>query len=338
MPEGFDYFHELIVNDELARCGDMFLVSGLVTGLSVALPAILNFGSEAMKKRVAPECIMGRKAIALCITEPHAGSDVANIQCRAELREDHYVVNGNKKYITNGTFADYFVVAVRTGEDGAGGLSFLMLEKGMEGFEIRKMKIGGKAQSMSGTAYLEFTDVKVPVENLLGEQDEGFQLIMTNFNHERFGICCLCTRLARCCIEEAVKYSMRRTTFGKKLHQHQAVRMKIAEMCRNVEALSAWLELVAYQMCTMPKEDAMTKLGDTLCLLKVQCSRTFELCARQAVHIFGGYGLQSSGPGEKVEALSKQVPAMAIPGGSEDIMDDFAARALFKMAELTAKI
>ena len=100
----------------------------------------------------------------------------------------------------------------------------------------------------------------------------------------------------------------------------------------------AWLELVAYQMNTMASEEAMTKLGDTLCLLKVQASRTFELCARQSVHIFGGYGLQSTGPGAKVEALSKQVHGLAISGGAEDILDDFAARAAFKMASLVSKI
>ena len=145
-------------------------------------------------------------------------------------------------------------------------------------------------------------------------------------------------RLARCCLEEAIVHATRRETFGKKLHQHQAVRMKVAEMSRHVEALQAWLELVAYQMNTMASEEAMTKLGDTLCLLKVQASRTFELCARQSVHIFGGYGLQSTGPGAKVEALSKQVHGLAIPGGAEDILDDFAARAAFKMASLVSKI
>ena len=344
--ELFDCFHELIMHDELARCGDMTLVSGLVTGVSVAVPPVLHFGSAEMCARVVPDVLAGRKSIALAITEPHAGSDVAGLRCTAVRDSDDgdgaFVVSGNKKYITNGQFASYFVTVVRTGKAGGGaganGLSFLLLERGMPGFSVRKMRIGGLSSSMSGTAYLDFENVAVPAANLLGEENGGFKLIMANFNHERFGICCQCARLARCCLEEALKHATRRETFGQKLHQHQAVRMKIAEMSRHVEALQAWLELVAYQMCTMPQEEATAKLGDTLCLLKVQASRTFELCARQAVHVFGGYGLQSTGPGAKVEMLSKQVHGLAIPGGAEDILDDFAARAAFKMAALVSKI
>merc|ERR1719171_1198116 len=259
-PLGFepDYFHELIVYDELARCGSGGFLWGIAGGMTIGLPPVYNFASEETKQKVLPSVLKGEKIICLAITEPTAGSDVANLKCTAVKEGDHYILNGEKKWITNGVFADYFTVACRTGDKGMGGLSLLLVEKTMPGVTTRKMKCSGVWSS--GTTYITFEDVKVPVTNLIGKENKGFQLIMRNFNHERFGICAMTNRFSRVCLEESIKFATKRKTFGKTLVRHPVIRWKLAEMGRLVEATHAWLESVTYQMQTMHHLEANLKL------------------------------------------------------------------------------
>jgi len=220
-------------------------------------------------------------------------------------------------------FADYFTVAVRTGGKGMGGISMLLLEKGMPGIECKQMDCMGVWAS--GTAYITFEDVKVPVENLIGEENQGFKCIMHNFNHERWGFIVQANRFARVCMEDALRFALKRKTFGKTLTEHPVIRWKLAEMARQVEATHAALENLTYQLQTMPHEEA-TQLAPDICLLKVQATKVFEYCAREAAQIMGGSSYVRGGQGEKVERLYREVRAMAIPGGSEEIMLDFAVR------------
>ena len=173
-----DYFHELVLIDELSRCGSGGVLWGMFGGLSIGLPPIMNFGSKYLQDKVVRDCLAGRKFICLGITEPYAGSDVANIRTSAKLSAcgKFYVVNGEKKWITNGVFCDYFTVAVRTGGEGAGGISLLLLERGMAGLETKQMKCMGVWPS--GTTYITMDEVKVPVENLIGTENQGFKYIM----------------------------------------------------------------------------------------------------------------------------------------------------------------
>ena len=175
------------------------------------------------------------------------------------------------RWITNGIFADYFTVACRTGKPGVGGISLLLVEKGMPGLETRKMKCSGAWSS--GTAYITFDDVKVPKGNLLGKEGKGFQYMMQNFNHERFAFCAMSTRFARVCLEDSLKFAGKRKTFGKTLIQHPVIRWKVAEMARQIEATQNWLEWITYQLKTMPKLEAMLKLGGHTALCKVQCTK-----------------------------------------------------------------
>jgi len=246
-PENFDAFHELIAIDELSRCGSGGVLWNLTGGLSIGLPPVLHFGSQYLKDKCARACLTGEKRICLCITEPYAGSDVANLRCSAALSADgsHYVVNGEKKWITNGVMSDFFTVAVRTGGKGMGGISLLLIEKEMAGVECKQMKCSGVWSS--GTTYITFDDVKVPKANLIGEENKGFMYIMNNFNHERWALCVQANRFARVCLEESIKYGMRRRTFGKKLMEHPVIRWKVAEMARQVDATHAQLENVTWQ-------------------------------------------------------------------------------------------
>ncbi|KAG0021206.1 hypothetical protein BGZ80_002869 [Entomortierella chlamydospora] len=234
------------------------------------------------------------------------------------------------KWITNGTFADYFTTAVRTGGEGMGGVSLLVIERTMPGVTTRQMKCSGVWSS--GTAYINFEDVKVPRANIVGKENRGFKYIMNNFNHERMGVVIQATRLARVCLEEAIKYGSKRKTFGVKLVNHPVLRNKLAHMARQIEATHAWTENVIYQTMTMPEDLQMIKLGGPIALLKAQSTQTLEFCAREAAQIFGGLAYTRGGQGEKVERIYREVRAYAIPGGSEEIMLDLGMRQSIKVA------
>mmetsp|Transcript_10785 Transcript_10785/g.15000 ORF Transcript_10785/g.15000 Transcript_10785/m.15000 type:complete len:522 (+) Transcript_10785:178-1743(+) len=330
-PSDFDAFHELILIDELGRCGSGGVLWGLFEGIQIGLPPIINFGTKYLKDRVVGPCLSGQKLICLCISEPWAGSDVANLRTTARKEGDFYIVNGAKKWITNGIFSDFFTVAVRTGGKGMGGLSLLLLEKGMPGLSCRHMKCSGVWPS--GTTYVTLEDVKVPASNLIGKEGEGFKMIMRNFNHERWGFVVQANRLARVCLEDAFNHALKRDTFGKKLADHQVIRWKLAEMARQIDATHAWLEQVTYQMANAKDKKQSDKiLAGPIALLKAHSTKTLEYCAREAAQIFGGASYVRSGVGERVERIYREVRAYAIPGGSEEIMLDFAARQAIKKA------
>ncbi|KAI8144039.1 acyl-CoA dehydrogenase/oxidase [Fennellomyces sp. T-0311] len=323
-PKDFDAFHRVIVFDELSRCGSGGVTWALCGGLGIGLPPIMNFGSEYLQKKVVKDCLAGTKNICLCITEPSGGSDVAGLQTEARDAGDHYILNGEKKWITNGVYADYFTVACRTGEPGFNGISFLLVERSMPGVTTRQMNCSGVWPS--GTAYVTFEDVKVPKENLIGKENRGFKYIMFNFNSERIGIVIQANRFARVCIEESLKYAHKRKTFGKRLIDHPVIRNKLAHMIRKCEATHAWLETLTYQTIKMPEELQPIRLGGPIALCKAQATRTMEFCAREAAQIFGGLAYTRGGQGEKIERLYREVRAYAIPGGSEEIMLDLGIR------------
>ncbi|RIB04760.1 acyl-CoA dehydrogenase/oxidase [Gigaspora rosea] len=332
-PEEFDYFHVFIILDELSRCGSGGILWGLVGGLGISLSPIIKFGSDELKQRVAPECYAGTKSICLAITEPYAGSDVANIRTEAKLTDDgnYYIVNGEKKWITNGVFANYFTTAVRTGGPGMGGISLLLIERSMPGVKTHPMQCSGLWAS--GTAYIRFEDVKVPKNNLIGKENSGFKCIMHNFNQERLGLIIQANRFARVCYEDAMKYAHKRKTFNKKLIEQPVIRNKLAQMAREIEATHAWLETILYQTRFM-EEDEMIRISGPIALLKVQATKTFEFCAREASQIFGGLSYSRGGQGEKIERLCREVRAFIIPGGSEEIMLDLGIKQSLKVAQL----
>lgn len=344
-PEKWDLFHEMLLTDELSRAASGGFVWNVIGGFGIGCPPVIKFGKPELKKRILPGILNGDKRICLAITEPDAGSDVANLTCEAKLSEDgkHYIVNGEKKWITNGIWSDYFTTAVRTGskESGMNGVSVLLIERSMGGVSTRKMDCQGVWSS--GTTYITFEDVKVPVENLIGKENQGFKgtistpksparlltsttVIMTNFNHERIGIIIQCLRFSRVCYEESVKYAHKRRTFGKKLIDHPVIRMKLAHMARQIEASYSWLESLLSQLTNMPEQLAHLRLGGPIASLKAQSTVTFEFCAREASQIFGGLSYSRGGQGGKVERLYRDVRAYAIPGGSEEIMLDLSVR------------
>ena len=313
--EGIDIWHGIILNEEMARIA----VGGVAATLMVhgiGLPPVINFGSEAIKQMVAPPVLAGTKRISLAITEPGGGSDVAQLQTTARLDGDHYVVNGSKTYITGGMNANWFTTAVRTGGEGSGGVSTLLIPADAEGVSRTALD---KKQGWwcSDTATIYFDNVRVPVGNLLGQENKGFSVIMNNFNSERLAMSASMEASARVCLEDSVAWARERKTFGQRLADHQVIRHKIADMKMRINATQAYLQIVCKQF------QAGTENAGDIALLKVQCSQTMEFCAREAMQILGGIGYMR---GNRVERIYREVRVNAIGGGSEEIMRDLAAR------------
>ena len=311
-----DSFYGIVAAQELARAGAGGIAASLQSH-TIGAPPIAFAGSERLKRRVLPEILSGRKISALAITEPNAGSDVANLATRARRDGDYYIVNGSKTFITSGMRADYYTVAVRTGGPGRGGVSLVVIERDTPGFTRTLLKKMG--WWASDTATLHFDDCRVPADNLLGEENHGFRLVMRNFNRERLGMAAGCAGYARVCLDEAAAYARERHTFGQRLIDHQVIRHKLVYMAMRINATQAYLESTAWRV-----DQGENPVAD-ICMLKNQATLTLEFCAREAVQIFGGAGFMR---GPKVERIYREVRVNAIGGGAEEIMRDLAARQL----------
>src|SRR4029079_3500409 len=228
--QGGTHLHDAIWVAELARSGGSGGVgAGLNAHASIALPPIFNFGTEEQKRRWLVPGIAGEKIGALGITEPGAGSDVAGLTTTAAAVDGGYLVNCAKTFITNGVRADFLVCACKTTQEGGhGGISFLVLERDMPAYEVvsKLEKMGWHA---SDTGELAFTDVEVPEENLLGEENGGFKLIMANFQWERLLMALGAVGAMDWCLRRTVDYALERQAFGRPIGKFQAIRHKVAE-------------------------------------------------------------------------------------------------------------
>lgn len=320
-PEAFggtpaDQFMRIVVSQELARPGAGGINASLMSH-GIGAPPIVAGGRPEVQARVLPGIIAGEKISALAITEPNGGSDVANLRTMARRDGDHYIVNGEKTFITSGMRADWLTVAVRTGGAGPGGVSMLLIPGDTRGLSRTKLKKMG--WWASDTATLHFDNCRVPAEYLIGEEGGGFQIIMRNFNSERMGMSASCAAFARVCVEEAIAYARQRETFGKPLTQHQVIRHKLVDMMQKVVATESMLMLLAWRLTQGESPVA------EICMLKNQATQTMAHCASEAVQIFGGAGYMR---GAKVERIYREVKVNAIGGGAEEIMKDLASRQL----------
>ncbi len=314
--EGIDLYHSQIVNEELGRIGSAGGIASTLLVHGIGLPPVVNFSQEHIKKDVVPKVLSGEKRISLGITEPGGGSDVANIKTTARREGDYYIVNGSKTFISGGMGADWISTAVRTGEEGALGVSMLLVPTHLEG--VSRTPLDRKqGWWCSDTATIYYDNVKVPVDHLIGEEGHGFLVIMNNFNSERMAMIVNMEACARCCLEEAVNWAKDRMTFGKPLSKHQVIRHKIAEMKQRINATQAYIQVVTREL-----SEGRSDFGD-IALLKVQASETMEFCAKEASQILGGASYLR---GCKTERIYREVRVNAIGGGSEEIMRDLASR------------
>ena len=313
---GTDAFLRIIIHQALSRAGSGGVSAGVISSY-ISMPVVLHHGTEAQRQEVLPDVLAGRKIAALAVTEPSGGSDVANLRTTAVRQGDNYVVNGSKTFITSGMRADWFTVAVRTGPPGRGGLSVLLIPGDAPGLSRTPLKKMGWWASDTATIY--FDDCVVPVANLMGAENDGWQAIMGNFNYERLDLVAQSLGFSQLCIDESIAYAKQRETFGKPLISNQVIRHKIVDMSRKVNSCQAWMELLAWRL-----NHGDNPAGD-IAQCKVEATTTFEYCAREAVQIFGGAGYLR---GATVERLYREVRVQAIGGGSEEVMRDLAAKQL----------
>ena len=317
--QGGDYLHDSVFAEELARCGSGGVGAAIGAHVNIATPPIWKFGTEEQKQRWLVPAIKGEKIGALGITEPDAGSDVAGIKTHAKKVDGGYVVNGSKTFITNGVRADFVVTAVKTTPDGGHhGLSFLVLEKGMEGFSVsRKLeKLGWHA---SDTAELAFQDVFVPDDNLLGDENRGFYLIMANFQWERLGMALGAVGKMQHLLERALQYVNEREAFGRPIGQFQVTRHKIAEIAVRLETSRA-LTYRALQLF-IGGHDALNETTMAKLLTQRNCLDT----ADDVVQLFGGNGYMRE---YEVERSLRDARLGPIGGGSDEIMREILGRRL----------
>ncbi len=310
-----DIFFKIAASEELMRCGSGGLVAGLGS-LDIAIPPIVRHGTTDQHERFVKPVLAGEKIAALGVTEPGGGSDVAATQTTAERQGGVYVVNGSKTFITSGCRADIATCAVRTGEAGAHGISFLVIEKDRPGFAVSRplKKMGWWA---SDTAELFFDNCRVPLANRIGEENRGFYLIMENFQKERLALAVMANMTAQLALEEALRHARERQAFGRPLTGFQVTRHKLVEMASLVEISREFTYRVAARMDTgqdQTKEIAMAK--------NFAC-RVSQQVTHEAVQIFGGYGFMR---GYLVERLYRDTRLLSIGGGTTEIMNEIIAK------------
>jgi acyl-CoA dehydrogenase len=309
-----DSFYQLIVVEELARTGAGGLIASLLSH-GIASPPLMHAGTAEQQQKFLRPVLIGEKLAALAITEPGGGSDVANLRTRARREGDHYIVDGQKTFITSGMRADFVTLAVRTGEPGLGGISLLVVEAGTPGFTRTKLEKMG--WWCSDTATLYFDQCRVPVANRIGPENAGFMAIMMNFNYERLMLAAQAWASAQLCYDESLAYARERQTFGKPLITRQVIRHKLVDMKSRIDAVKAQLDLLCWRV-----SNKQTPIAD-LCLLKNLATSTLEAVAGEAVQIFGGTGFLR---GAKVERVFRETKVLSIGGGASEVMKDLAAK------------
>ncbi|KAK5560674.1 hypothetical protein LTR46_000982 [Exophiala xenobiotica] len=333
--EEWDTWCSVIVGDEFARLGWCGPIWGLGGGNGIGCPPISRFGSKAQREKWLPKVARGELRFCLGITEPDGGSDVSRIKTTAQKDGSIYKVSGQKKWITNGIWCDYCTTAVRTGGPGRDGISLLVVPLKAKGVTLRRIENQGV--HASGSTFIDFDDVEVPVENLIGRENHGFQLIMSNFNPERLSLATAAIRLARVCAQDAYNYACERETFGKPLIEHSPIKTKIATFGLLIEPVQAFLDQLCYVVETSRVTGREVNVGGMTALLKVMSTRCLERVCREAQQIMGGAGYTKTGKGARIEQISRDVRVHVVGGGSEEIMLDLAVRQEARDVKLRAE-
>ena len=312
-----DFRYNSVVIEEVWRAGTTCLTFSVTNDL--VIPYLLRYANEEQKERWFPKLCSGETISALAMTEPSAGSDFAAIRTTAKLDGNHYILNGQKTFITNGVTSDLVIVACKTNPDaGHKGMSLLVLERGMEGIERGKefKKIGLKGQD---TAELFFTDVKVPKENLLGQENQGFYYMMKNLPQERMSIAVSALAAIETVLDYTIEYCKERKAFGRPIGNFQNSRFKLAEMKTEAEIGRIYIDDCIKKLNEKkltPEQGAMAKWWASDLQVRV---------ADQCLQLHGGYGYILEYPIARAFADARIQP---IWGGTNEIMKEIIGRSL----------
>ncbi len=312
---GLDYLSGTLIEEELG-----WGCSGIGTSLTcngLATAPIMLGGSEEVKKKYLGRLSEEALLASFCLTEPDAGSDVSGMRTTATKMGDEYVINGSKCFITNGSYANYYTVYAKTDKDaGHKGISAFVVERDLDGVTVDKKedKLGQRA---SNTATISFNDVRIPAENLLGEENKGFKLAMMTLDRTRPGVAAMAVGIARAAFEFATEYSKERVQFGVPIAMHQAIQFMIADMATKVEAA----RLLTWQSASLLDQGKRNTLASSHAK-RFAADSAMEVTT-DAVQVYGGYGFIKEYP---VEKLMRDAKIMQLYEGTSQIQRLVIAR------------
>jgi citronellyl-CoA dehydrogenase len=315
--QGLDYWYETVMLEEIARarCGGVPMAIAVQTNM--ATPAIAEFGSEYLKEKYLRAAIRGEMVGAIAVTEPDAGSDVAALRTFARKEGDVYVLNGSKTYITNGTQADFLTLLARTSEaPGYHSFSLFVVPTSLPGFKISK-KLDKLGMRSSDTAELYFDDLRIPAENLIGREGEGFIYQMKQFQHERFSALPVCYIGAEEMIRETVAYIKKRIVFGKPLIKKQVLRHRLVDWLSEIECLRQ----LTYHIVRMKTagQDATREIS----MGKLIGGRLLNQVADGCLQMYGGLGFMNE---MHVSRFFRDARLISIGAGASEVMSDIIAK------------
>lgn len=314
-----DFRFNLVIGEECQRAGVGGFGLGITLHNDICLPYFLTYCTERQRERWLPGIVSGELITAIAMTEPGIGSDLASMSTRAKREDGHYVVDGSKTFITNGINADLVITAVKTDpSERHRGISLLILERGMEGFERGRNleKIGQHSQD---TAELSFADMHVPVENLLGEEGEGFRHLVSNLPQERLSIAASAVAAAEAALDWTLEYVRERKAFGQSIGSFQATRFTLAEVRGEVDVARAYIDRCAQAL------DAGELTAEDAATAKWWCTDLQGRAIDRCLQLFGGYGYMSEYPIARAYADAR---VTRIYGGANEIMKEIVGRSL----------
>ncbi|MBI3029793.1 MAG: acyl-CoA dehydrogenase family protein [Candidatus Rokubacteria bacterium] len=319
---GGDFVSTVVFAEEMARCRSGGVAFSVLVHTDMSSPWLTRYGTEAQKRKYLPGIISGETVCALGITEPGAGSDMAGIATRAVRAGDHYLITGNKIFITNGVYGDLYFLAARTGpgtpERRHEGISMFLVERGSPGLQVSR-KLDKMGMRASDTAELAFQECRVPVENLLGEAGRGFHQLAVGLQRERLVAAILALSGAAQALDDTVAYLRERQAFGEPLASRQALRHRVADLATELEAARQ----LVYHAAALFAEDAECVME--VSMAKLYATEVANRVAYHAVQLHGGYGYMREFP---VEGFYRDVRLYPIASGSSEVMREIIAKRL----------
>ncbi len=315
---GTDFMYTNILLEEIGKVGALGFGTAIASHVYLAMNYLAKGGSELLKTKYLVPSVKGEMVGALAMTEPFAGSDLKNIRTTAERQGDFYIVNGSKTFITNAYYGDYIVTAVRTEK----GISLLVIDNEMEGVSVSKLnKMGLRS---SDTAEIAFNNVKVPVENLLGEEGKGFYYMMESLQTERLTVSQISVGAMQYVLDITLQYIGEREAFGAPINKLQVLRHKIADIATEVEAWKQFTYITSYRFS---KGEFVVK---ECSMLKLRTSDFLNEMGYDCLQMFGGYGFMEEFP---IARIYRDIRVIPIFAGTSEIMKEIIAKIVIDQTE-----
>ena len=315
--QGLDYWYDLVFIEEIGRIAAGGVSMAITVQTHMATPAIYEFGSDYLKETYLTKAISGDMVCAIAVTEPGAGSDVSALATTARKEGDHYILNGSKTYITNGTQADFLTLLARTSDDpGYHSFSLFVVPTNLPGFSVSR-KLDKLGMHSSDTAELFFDDMQIPAENMIGQEGEGFIYQMQQFQHERFVTLPLAYVASKQNILMTIEHIKERVVFGKPLIRRQVLRHRLADWLTEIEALKR----LTYHIVGM--KTAGIDVTKEVSMGKLMAGRVAHKVADGCLQMFGGLGYMAEMP---ITRAFRDSRLTAIGGGADEVMEEIIAR------------